>query len=177
MELFTYSYCFYDLVIGMAIKEGIRLLKVNQYYDPSLKQNRVDIYYGEKDKEISALFTFLEEKHKMVGTFEGKEKRFSPYDVFYFEAIEKKCFAYLENEVYQVKGNLQSLEEQYACIGFVRINKSMVLNILKIDELKACINMKTQAFLENGEVVIINRSYKKSFAKRLLEFKQGGLAV
>lgn len=75
MELFAYSYCFYDLAI--AIKEGVQLLKVNRYYDPALKQNRVDIYYGEKDKEISALFTFLEEKHKMVGISEGKKKIFT----------------------------------------------------------------------------------------------------
>ena len=32
--------------------------------------------------------------------------------------------------------------------------------------------MKTQAILENGEIVVINRSYKKQFAKRLKEFKQ-----
>lgn len=149
------------------------LLKVNCYHDQSLSQNRVDVYYNEKDKEVSALLTFLEETQKLIGRKNGIEKRLTLGEIYYFEAVEKKCFAYLEKQVYQVEANLQSLEEKYGKVGFVRINKSMVLNLLKIDELKACVNMKTQAILENGEVVVINRSYKKQFAKRLKEFKQG----
>ena len=152
------------------------LLKVNCYHDQSLSQNRVDIYYNEKDKEIAALLTFLEETQKLIGRKNGTEKRLLLQEIYYFEAVEKKCFAYLEKQVYQVEANLQTLEEQYGNLGFVRINKSMVLNILKIDELKACVNMKTQAILENGEVVVINRSYKKQFAKRLAEFKQGAIS-
>ena len=152
------------------------LLKVNCYHDQSLSQNRVDVYYNEKDKEVSALLTFLEESQKLIGRKNGIEKRLLFQEIYYFEAVEKKCFAYLEKQVYQVEGNLQTLEEQYGNLGFVRINKSMVLNILKINELKACVNMKTQAILENGEVVVINRSYKKQFAKRLAEFKQGAIS-
>ena len=152
------------------------LLKVNCYHDQSLSQNRVDVYYNEKDKEVSALLTFLEESQKLIGRKDGIEKRLLLQEIYYFEAVEKKCFAYLEKQVYQVEGNLQTLEEQYGNLGFVRINKSMVLNILKINELKACVNMKTQAILENGEVVVINRSYKKQFAKRLAEFKQGAIS-
>ena len=152
------------------------LLKVNCYHDQSLSQNRADVYYNEKDKEVSALLTFLEESQKLIGRKDGIEKRLLLQEIYYFEAVEKKCFAYLEKQVYQVEGNLQTLEEQYGNLGFVRINKSMVLNILKINELKACVNMKTQAILENGEVVVINRSYKKQFAKRLAEFKQGAIS-
>lgn len=152
------------------------LLKVNCYHDQSLSQNRVDVYYNEKDSEVSALLTFLEETQKLIGRKDGIEKRLLLQEIYYFEAVEKKCFAYLEKQVYQVEGNLQTLEEQYGNLGFVRINKSMVLNILKINELKACVNMKTQAILENGEVVVINRSYKKQFAKRLAEFKQGAIS-
>ena len=148
------------------------LLKVNCYHDQSLSQNRVDVYYNEKDSEVSALLTFLEETQKLIGRKDGIEKRLLLQEIYYFEAVEKKCFAYLEKQVYQVEANLQTIEEQYGNLGFVRINKSMVLNLLKIDELKACVNMKTQAILENGEVVVINRSYKKQFAKRLKEFKQ-----
>lgn len=133
----------------------------------------MDVYYNEKDKEIAALLTFLEETQKLIGRKNGIEKRLLLQEIYYFEAVEKKCFAYLEKQVYQVEGNLQTIEEQYGNLGFVRINKSMVLNLLKIDELKACVNMKTQAILENGEIVVINRSYKKQFAKRLKEFKQG----
>ena len=118
---------------------------MNCYHDQSLSQNRVDVYYNEKDSEVSALLTFLEETQKLIGRKDGIEKRLLLQEIYYFEAVEKKCFAYLEKQVYQVEGNLQTLEEQYGNLGFVRINKSMVLNILKINELKACVNMKTQA--------------------------------
>ena len=111
------------------------LLKVNCYHDQSLSQNRVDVYYNEKDSEVSALLTFLEETQKLIGRKDGIEKRLLLQEIYYFEAVEKKCFAYLEKQVYQVEGNLQTLEEQYGNLGFVRINKSMVLNILKINEL------------------------------------------
>lgn len=145
------------------------VIRVNRYHDESLSENRVDIYYGKEDQQIKALFDFLNEGQRLIGTYEGIDKLIVPNEVLYFEAVERRCFAYLENEVYEVEGSLQSLEKQYTHLGFIRVNKSTVLNILRISQMKACINMRVLAQLENGENIIISRSYKKNFGKRLRE--------
>ena len=139
-----------------------------------MKENRVDIYYGKEDSELTALFQFLDKSQSLLGTYEGGERLLIPNEIFYFESVEKKCFAYLEKTVYQVQGNLKSLEEAYASLGFVRVNKSMVLNLFRVKQLKACMNMKILAQLENGEEIMINRSYKKHFAKQLEKLRREG---
>ena len=82
-----------------------------------MKENRVDIYYGKEDSELTALFQFLDKSQSLLGTYEGGER---------------------------------------------------------VKQLKACMNMKVLAQLENGEEIMINRSYKKHFAKQLEKLRREG---
>ena len=50
---------------------------------------------------------------------------------------------------------------------FVRVSKSMVLNIKKIKSVKTAENARMNAALLNGEQVVISRSYVKDLKKRL----------
>ncbi|MBQ7767053.1 MAG: LytTR family transcriptional regulator DNA-binding domain-containing protein [Lachnospiraceae bacterium] len=52
-------------------------------------------------------------------------------------------------------------------MGFARNNKSMLVNIYHIKELKAQVNMRVNIVLDNGEQIVLNRSYKNEFYKYL----------
>ena len=149
-------------------------MKVNKYQDELLDENRIDVYYREEDVQIQSLFKYLGKNQSLVGIKDGVKRIISPEEVYYFEAVEKRCFAYLQEDIYQVEDNLHILEEKYMEIGFVRVNKATMVNILKIAWIKAEVNMRVSARLENGESIIINRSYKKNFNDRLKALWNGG---
>ena len=132
--------------------------------DRTICEDRIDYYFKERTKEVGEVLKVLRKyHHKLIGKGERGELIFSLEDVYYFESVDKKTFACLAHEVLKIEVNLTELEHAYDEYGFIRVNKSMVLNIYKINSLKSELNMKVIAILNNGEKVQINRSYKIKF--------------
>ncbi len=150
-------------------------MKVNEYQQPDLAENRIDFYYRKKNKEVHDILSFLK-KHsqRLLGKAENSEMIFSLDEVFYFESVDKKTFACLEKKVLQMDTRLQDLEDAYFESGFVRVNKSTVLNVFRIHTIKPELNMRVIAVLDNGERIQINRSYKRKFNLFLNTMTKGG---
>lgn len=150
-------------------------MKINEYQQKDIPEDRVDFYYRIKTKEVNEILNFLR-KHsqRLIGKADGKELIFSLNDVYYFESVDKKTFAYLNHEVVRLEIRLQDLEKAYFELGFVRVNKSTILNVYKINSLKPEVNMRVMALLDNGEKIQINRSYKAKFNSFLRTMDRGG---
>lgn len=86
-----------------------------------------------------------------------------PEDIYYFDTVDRKTFAYTKDKVCQIAKSLSSLEEELSPFGFVRINKANLVNIFMIKKIKPEANMRILAILKNEESLIINRGYKRSF--------------
>ena len=150
-------------------------MKVNEYQQKELPEDRIDVYYRKKTKEVKEILDFLRKHHqKLLGKVNDKKIIFSLQDVYYFESVDKKTFAYLDHDVIGLDVRLQDLEHAYFELGFIRVSKSTVLNIYKINTLKPEINMRVMALLDNGEKIQINRSYKAKFNSFLHTMSQGG---
>ena len=135
-------------------------------------EEHIDIYYKEMSPLIKRVIsiTSAETSSQLIGkNNEGQKVYFDIDQVFYFESVDKKTFAYLKDQVYEVEERLNSIEEELGDIGFIRINKSNVVNIYYIQAIKPEINMRVRAIMENGEYLMINRSYKKNFENFLKE--------
>ena len=151
-------------------------MKVNEYWQKDIPEDRIDFYYRAKTKEVNEILDFFRKSsQRLSGRADGREVLFSIKDVYYFESVDKKTFAYLEHEVVRIDMRLQDLEQVFAGSGFIRVNKSAVLNVYKISSLKSEINMRVMALLDNGEQIQINRSYKARFRSFLDAMNQGGL--
>ena len=150
-------------------------MKVNEYQQKDILENHIDFYYRRKTKEVTDILDFLR-KHsqRLSGKANDREILFSLNDVYYFESVDKKTFACLDHEVLRLEIRLQDLENAYFELGFIRVNKSTVLNVYKIDSLKPELNMRVIALLDNGEKIQINRSYKARFNAFLNTMNQGG---
>ena len=59
--------------------------------------------------------------------------------------------------------------ERFGPLGFVRISKSAAVNVYKVRQLTADMNMRMQLLLDNGEKVVLNRSYKNEFLQFIKE--------
>ena len=69
---------------------------------------------------------------------------------------------------YSMRGFLESYEKN----GFVQIGKSMVVNLYKVSRVKADLNMRLRLHMDNGEILILNRTYKKSFLDALARIRK-----
>ena len=94
-------------------------------------------------------------------------------DVVFFEAFGDDCFCVMGDKKYKIKMKLYDTES-FAPSGFVRINKSYVVNVFKIITLTPQVNSKFKIRMKNQEVLFVNRSYLKHFKLYLKkgEYKQ-----
>lgn len=96
----------------------------------------------------------------------------SPGEIFYFESVDDKVYCYGEKEVYETSLRLYEIEEKFLGTTFLRVNKSMILNITKISEFKSLINGRMEAVLSNGEKVEISRNYVKALKILLMGIRK-----
>jgi DNA-binding LytR/AlgR family response regulator len=90
-----------------------------------------------------------------------------PKEVFYFEAVDNKVFLYLEKDVCETKQKLYELEERFRGTDFVRVSKSVILNLSKVKSLSPAFNGRFEATMKNGEKLIVSRAYVPVLKEKL----------
>lgn len=88
-----------------------------------------------------------------------KHYRLLPKHILYFESVDKKTFAYTKEDVFEVKDKLYQLEEKLVAHKFIRISKSMILNVKQIHVIYPTLSGRFEAELDNQERVRISRNY------------------
>ena len=96
-----------------------------------------------------------------------KTHRIDRRELLYIESVDKQCFLYTENEMYETNLKLYELENLLGAAGFFRCAKSQIINIAKIKSLCPDFGGRIEAEMENGEKIIISRQYAKLFKERL----------
>jgi DNA-binding LytR/AlgR family response regulator len=77
-----------------------------------------------------------------------------------------KTFVYTKTAVYQSRLRLYELEELLASGDFLRISKQTIVNVPKIHEVSPAGGGWFTALLDNGEKIIIARSYVPALKRR-----------
>lgn len=134
---------------------------------------------GEED-EIVIRCTSLDEKlmnliyalkmdrdHQLTGYQEDRIVKLSPKDIFYFESVDNRVFAYLGSGEYEIRKKLYEIEQEYASSDFLRISKSAIVNVAKIAYIRPIFNGRFEAKLKNEEKIIISRQYVMELKKKL----------
>ncbi|MDE6075614.1 MAG: LytTR family transcriptional regulator DNA-binding domain-containing protein [Clostridia bacterium] len=88
-------------------------------------------------------------------------------DIYYFEVVDSNAFLYCENEVYESKLKLYEFEELTYGTHFFRATKSTVINADRITCVSPALYGRFTATLDNGEKVMVSRSYVSSL-KRIM---------
>ncbi len=84
-------------------------------------------------------------------------------NILYFEALDKKVYAITKNEKYEVNLKLFEIEEICADKRFMRISKSVVLNLDRIGSVKMEEDRSCKVFLAPQLSVRVSRAYIKAF--------------
>ncbi len=116
---------------------------------------------------IKLLNSFKQGSVKLNGYADGKIHLIEAKNVFYFESVDQKVFAYCKTEVYEIKSKLYELEDELPAQDFLRSSKSTILNLNQIQNLTPAFNGRFEALLKNGEKAIISRQYVATLKEKL----------
>ena len=133
----------------------IKILKIAKS-----EPEELEIRCHEETEEVKDIVMFAKSRQgKLTGIFEGQQYEIPVADVFYVEAVDNAVFIYGKENVYESKQKLYELEGVLREKYFLRVSKSLILNLMKIKAIKPALNGRYTAILENGEDIIISRKY------------------
>lgn len=130
-------------------------------------QEEVIVRYIDMTPEVDQIIGILRGDRKFVGTVEGNRVVIDRADILYIESVDSKTFAYTKQEVIRLEYTLTQLEQILTDINYFRCSKSMIINIDKVKLLRSLASNRIDATMENGEHVMISRTYASDFRKRL----------
>lgn len=119
------------------------------------------------EKIMNLIYALKSEQDKLTGYMEDKIIKLVPKEVYYFESVDNKTFAYTARGVYEVHKKLYEIEKEYTYTEFLRISKSVIVNVAKIAYIRPIFNSRFEAKLKNNEKVIISRQYVADLKKKL----------
>lgn len=139
--------------------------------DPShYEKDKTNIIFN--DEEIEDIVTIIKNIIRGEEYFLNLEnslgiKRVNVREIDYFEAFDNDVFAIVGHERFYVLEKLYALEQALNERNFVRVSKSFLVNILKINYVKPQLNYKLELIMINGDTIDVNRTYIKSFKQKL----------
>lgn len=120
----------------------------------------MEIRCHEITEEIREIVTFVKTRQgQLTGVMEGRQYEVPVRDVCYIEAVDNKVFLYTQKQVYETRQKLYEMEELLQEKYFLRVSKSLLLNLMKVKAIKPALNGRFLAILQNGEELIISRKY------------------
>lgn len=98
----------------------------------------------------------------IVGKLDDKFAMVEYKDIHYFNANSNDVFFHTDQS-YQCKFKLYELESSLKDMGFIRINKSEIVNIKKVKEIVPWFNSRLILVLANDQELVVTKSYTKIF--------------
>jgi len=133
------------------------------------EEDQVIVRCRQMDTELYQLIMNLKaHTNPVIGYDGGDIHRIDPGAVYYFETVDNKVFIYCRQRVYESRQRLYEIEEHFTGSDFLRVSKSVILNIQKIVSITPAYNGRFEANLDNDEKVIISRQYVPDLKEKLM---------
>jgi DNA-binding LytR/AlgR family response regulator len=134
------------------------------------KPEEMEIRCHEVTEEVREIVAFVKTRQgRLTGLQEGRQFEVPVRDVCYVEAVDNKVFLYTQKQVYETRQKLYELEELLREKYFLRVSKSMLLNLMKVQSVKPAMNGRMLAVLRGGEEIMITRKYVSELKRALKE--------
>lgn len=119
--------------------------------------------------EVNEIISFVKSRQGVLsGIIDGEIYEVAVPDVYYIESVDDRAFIYTADKNYEVNLRIYEMEEMLAKSSFIRIQKGMLLNLMKVKSIKPGLSGRYVALLKNNEEVIISRKYFPDFKKTLM---------
>lgn len=106
-------------------------------------------------------------KSTVTGFSKNRYIVMEPKDILYLEACQDCIMAYTSANKYIIKETLQYYEILWAEKGFIRINKSQLVNLLHVKEIIPWFNSRYILKMYNGSELEVSKMYSKKLRNTL----------
>ena len=135
-------------------------MQINVEIQEDVTDTAVTIKCRERDAFVERLIAALQIIDKQImAMHDGNITVLDLEKVLYIESVDRKCFLYTADKVYESFHKLYELEQQLGQYFFVRINKSCIVNLKNISSIKTYLNRRLLITLSSGEQLIVSRQY------------------
>ena len=144
-------------------------MKVDLFFSRDISEPHAEIHTNELTDNIHQAIALLEDDSKMdmLAVKKGKDISFLDFDeIFMIRVEDKQVIVYTQEDKYSIKKALYQVEESLNP-SFVRISKTTVVNIKKIDRVAPSLRGMMFIMLKNGLKDNISRKYLPEFKKAL----------
>ena len=143
-------------------------MKIEIFVDEEATDLKISVTCKQLSPDIEKILATLRMmNHQLTARKDTEIYLLDIADVIYIESVDRKCFIYTLDEIYESDFLLYELEQQLEEYGFVRVSKSFLIHLQKIHSLKADINRKIRITMSNGEQIMASRQYADELKKRL----------
>lgn len=150
-------------------RKDVMIIRLTVNESNTYNEVEITINCPQIDNELERLIKQINQLHiTLTGTKDGRTYSLLVDNVYYIESIDNRSFLYNEKDIYESDLKLYEIEKLLASTHFIRISKNLIVNTALIDSVRALFNGKFEASLMNGEKVIVNRHYVKSFKEKFL---------
>lgn len=149
-------------------------VRISYSQDASLREDRVEVCYREENEQIEIIRNFFSSLQSITGRKGDEICVLHPGSVYYLEVVDRKLFAYRKKEVCQLDYSMKQFMDCFGAEGFVQISKSMIVNLYRVRQIKTDLNMRLRLIMDNEEILILNRTYKKGFLEALNHMQEVG---
>jgi len=117
--------------------------------------------------EIILLLKKLRTQGSLIAYINNEIHKLHPADICYIETVNNKTFLHGETGVYESKQKLYELEEILQSSNFLRVAKSLIINLNKLKSFSPVLSGRLEAVLTSGKRVTISRQYVGILKERL----------
>lgn len=153
------------------VSQDSSIALVEQGYD--LPKEKLSIVFDALDymDVIKLLVSGIREDHQIRNTLTGfLDNKFAvidPTDILYIEAGSEGIMAHTSTNHYSIKETLQYYENLWVAKGFVRINKSQLVNLLHVKEIIPWFNSRYVIRMDNNTELEVSKMFSKKLRNTL----------
>ena len=131
----------------------------------ALNETEVTVSHSKNiDEDTKDILKYLNQFSKTItANRDGITYKISLNRVFYIDCVDNRTYLYLENDVYETNLKLYQLQEELNYTPFIRIGKSIIVNIEFLESVRPLLNGKLELLLLNKEKLVVNRRYVNDF--------------
>lgn len=151
-------------------------MKININVDEQLWDIEININCGELTEDVERIITAVRISSRQLvvkNTQLGEDVILDAKDIAYVEAIDRKCFVYTEDNVFETSYKLYELELLFSGMKFCRVSKSCLVSLKFISSIKTEMNHRLRLTLKNKEAIIVSRQYAEGIKEQLGVKKNG----
>ena len=143
-------------------------MKIEIHVDEQAADLEISVTCKQLTPDIEKMIATLRMmNHQLTAKKDDEIHLLDTAQIIYIESVDRKCFIYTSDDVYESDFRLYELEQQLEEYGFFRVSKSLLIHLQKIQSLKADINRRIRVTMSNGEQIIASRQYADGLKKRL----------